>query len=74
MNTLLGPVAFLLLFVVSATIVGLLVLGKPVTLFLEGFKKEAVRLLFYTVICLIVITALALVAMMIVNTVAIKNI
>lgn len=69
-NTLLGPVAFLLLFVVSATIVGLLVLGKPITLYLEGFKKEAVRLLVYTVICLIIITALALLAMMVVNSLA----
>ncbi|MFH1112171.1 MAG: hypothetical protein V1712_03870 [Patescibacteria group bacterium] len=68
MNTLLGPVAFLLLFVVSATIVGILVLGKPVGLYLEGFKKEAIKLLIYTVVCLIIITALALLAMMIVNS------
>ena len=44
-----GPVLFLLLFVFSALITGLLVLGRPIWLYLEKEKKEAVRLLFYTV-------------------------
>jgi hypothetical protein len=44
-----GPVLFLLLFVFSALVTGLLVLGRPIWLYLEKEKKEAVRLLLYTV-------------------------
>lgn len=51
-----GPVAFLMLFVLSATIVGALVLGRPVLFYLDGLKKEAVKLFIYTVGCLLVLT------------------
>lgn len=45
-----GPVAFLLLFVLSAVVVGALVLGRPVYLFLvAGRRLEAVLLLLYTI-------------------------
>jgi hypothetical protein len=44
-----GPLAFLLLFVLSATIVGLLVLGRPIHLYLNDMKREAWRVLFFTV-------------------------
>lgn len=44
-----GMIAFLLLFVLSATIVGLLVLGKPVLLYVEGQKKEGIRMLLCTI-------------------------
>jgi len=44
-----APVAFLLLFVLSAAITGLLVLGKSITLYLEDFKKEAIELFGYTI-------------------------
>lgn len=57
-KTLWGPIAFLMLFVVSATITGLLVLGKPVTLFIEGQKKEAVTFLTATVSWLAVLLSL----------------
>jgi hypothetical protein len=57
-----GAVGFLMLFVVSALITGLLVLGRPVYLFLDGFKKEAVKMLIFTVGWMFVITVLALVA------------
>lgn len=43
------PVAFLLLFVLSAAITGLLILGKPITLYLDGAKKEAIELFGYTI-------------------------
>ena len=43
----------LLLFVVSATITDLLVLGKPIYLYLEGKKKEAFTLLIATLVWLI---------------------
>ena len=44
-----GPLAMLLLLVISATITGLLVLGKPVLLYLDNAKKEALIMLFYTI-------------------------
>lgn len=47
-NKLIAPVLFLLTFVFSALVTGSLVLAKPIMLFIEGAKKEAVKLLFYT--------------------------
>lgn len=42
------PLFMLLLFVISASITGLLVLGKPIHLYMNGLKKEAFVLLFAT--------------------------
>ena len=42
------PIFMLLLFVVSALITGLLVLGKPIHLYMNGLKKEAFTLIFST--------------------------
>ena len=47
------PIFLLLLLIVSASITGLLVFGKPVHLYLGGFKKEASVLLFVTLAWLI---------------------
>ncbi len=44
-NKIWGPAIMLLLFVFSALVTGLLVLGYPVWLYLEQRKKDAVRLL-----------------------------
>lgn len=43
------PVVMLLLLVLSATITGSLVLGKPIMLYLENQKSDAVKLLAYTI-------------------------
>lgn len=59
------PVAMLLLFVCSAAITGLLVLGKPAMLYMDGKKSDAVRLLVHTIGMLVVMTALAFVFMII---------
>lgn len=48
-KSILIPIAMLLLFVVSACVTGLLVLGKPAELYLDGSKKEALRTLFTTI-------------------------
>ena len=45
---ILGPVAFLLLFVFSASLSGAIVLGKPTLLYLEGKKKDAITLFGFT--------------------------
>lgn len=42
------PIAMLLLFVFSAAFVGFLVFGKPVMLYLDGRKREAVSMIGYT--------------------------
>ena len=44
-----GAVAFLMLFVLSAAIVGLLVFGKPVMLYMAGERKEAIAFLTATI-------------------------
>lgn len=53
-DTLLTPIFALTLFVVSAAITGGLVLGKPLMLYLDGTKHEALRLLVITVAWLVV--------------------
>ncbi len=64
METFWGPVALLLIFVVSATIVGSLVLGKPILLYLDGEKKAALKLLLYTVIFLALIAAILILVLL----------
>lgn len=41
---IIAPIAFLLLFVISASVSGALIVGKPVMLYLDGQKKDALRL------------------------------
>ena len=48
-DSLLMPAVMLLTFIISASITGLLVLGKPILLYLDGLKKEACVLLFSTI-------------------------
>jgi hypothetical protein len=64
MNGLWGPVAFLLLFTVSAAVTGLLVLGRPIYLFLNGNKKEALQFLFYTLGWLVIITLVVFIGLL----------
>jgi len=54
-NGYLGGLAILMLFVVSAAIVGLLVFGRPIYLYFENHKKEALIQMFSTIVGLIVI-------------------
>lgn len=60
MQTYYGPIAFLLLFVLSAAIVGGLVLGQPILWYLEGKKKEAIQLFGFIVIWIFIFTVLIL--------------
>jgi uncharacterized membrane protein YbhN (UPF0104 family) len=55
-----GFAAFLLIFVLSAAISGALVLGKPILLYLENKKKEAVELFFITIIWMLVLLSVLL--------------
>ena len=60
-DNILGPIAFLLVFVVSASITGSLVLGKPILMYLDGQKKEAVKLFMYTIGSLAIIAIILLI-------------
>ncbi len=54
-DNMLMPVAFLLLFLISATITGGLVLGRPLLWYLDGKKKDALKLFAYTLVVLIIV-------------------
>ena len=56
MTSFWAPLAVLMLFVVSATIVGSLVLGRPILLYLDAKKNEALRFFGYTVGWLAILT------------------
>lgn len=62
MDTFLGPIVFLLLFVLSAAITGTLVLGRPIILYLENRKADAIKLFIYTIgwLFVIILSALAI--------------
>ena len=53
------PIAMLLLFVCSAAITRFLVFGKPIMLYIDGKKKEAVLLLGYTLGIMVLITLIS---------------
>lgn len=46
--SILAPLAMLMLFVISATIVGTLVLGRPALLYMNGQKSEGLKMFAYT--------------------------
>lgn len=60
-NTFLIPMTLLLLFVFSAALTGFLIFGKPAELYVDGKKKEALSLLFYTLGIFSIITFIFLV-------------
>ena len=59
-----APVIILSLLVLSASIMAILVFGKPVLLYLDNQKKDAITLLFYTVSWLAIIFLLTLVSVL----------
>lgn len=65
-ETVLIPIAMLLLFVLSASITGSLVLGRPILWYMDGKKKEAVSLLMATLGFLAAITFVAFLGLVLV--------
>jgi len=63
MDQPLGVATFLMLFTISAGIVGTLVLGKPLMLYLDGKKKEGVAMLISTLLILLILTSISLIIM-----------
>ena len=71
-NSLLGPVdavytgiAALLLFTMSALIIGGLLVGKPIFLYIDGNKKEAVKMLLANAGWLVLFFAIAVIILVI---------
>jgi hypothetical protein len=60
-DNFLAPAVMLILLVISATITGTLVLGRPILLYLENQKAEAIKMLSYTVGWLAIIAMIILV-------------
>jgi len=58
------PVAVLMLFIFSALVTGGLVLGNPLALYLDGKKKEAIKLLFITGASLFVLMVIVFVVLL----------
>lgn len=64
-DNVLGGAAILMLLVLSAAVVGTLILGRPLMMYLDGAKKEAVKTLGLTILVLFVLMALSLIILMI---------
>ncbi|HOZ53478.1 MAG TPA: hypothetical protein PK142_02250 [bacterium] len=62
-----APIIFLLIFVFSALITGGLVLVKPVMLYVDGQKKDGIKLLIYTGLSIFVLILLTLLVLFILN-------
>src|SRR5688572_32522953 len=62
-DSVLAPIGFLLLLVVSAATMGMLVFGKPVMLYLDGKKREGAMMAVYTIAQMAMFTLLLFVAM-----------
>ena len=60
MNTVLAGIAFLMFFILSVAIVGSLIVVKPLMLYLDAKKKEAIALLIYTISTLFIFTLIFL--------------
>lgn len=64
-DTFLAPLTFLMVFVFSAAFTGYFIFGRPTLMYLDGKKKEAVKVLTYTFLFLFIYTILAISIMLI---------
>jgi len=72
-NSVLAPIGFLLLLVVSAATMGMLVFGKSVMLYIDGKKRDAVMMVVCTIGSLAIITILLFVAIALSSTLGIRT-
>lgn len=66
-DTVLTPVAVLMLLVFSAALMAVLVFGQPLMWYLDGKKKPALELLAYTLGCLFAFLVLVFAALLIIR-------
>lgn len=59
-SNILAPLTILMLLIVSVAVVGMLIFAKPVMMYLDGMKIEAIRLTIYTVVWLAIFLMIAL--------------
>lgn len=64
-SSVFSGIAILMLFVISAAVMGYVILGKPLMMYLDGFKKEALKLFYLTIGWLALIAAIIFVGLMI---------
>lgn len=64
-NAVLSGIVMLLLFVLSVAVMGVTIFGKPVLWYLDGFKKESVKLVGYTLGFLFIIFIIVLAALIV---------
>lgn len=64
-NHILAPLTFLFLFVLSASISGALILGRPALMYMDGKKKEALELFGFTLLWLFVFIIIFFIALLI---------
>ncbi len=64
-NNFIVPVFLLLIFIISASVTGLLVFGRPIMLYLDNLKKEAFIFLFATLGWLVLFVLLIVIALMV---------
>ncbi len=62
-DSVLAPISILLLLVVSAATMGMLVFGKPIMLYIDGKKREAVAMAVGTICALAAFTVLLFVVL-----------
>ena len=62
-DNFLTPILVLSLFVLSAAVMGMLIFGKPVMLYMDGKKRDSVKLVTSTIGSLAVITVLVIAVM-----------
>jgi len=65
-NNTLASISILLLFIVSATITATLVLGKPIKMYFDGNKKEAIHFLFCTISWLFILMIIGFVILVLI--------
>ena len=66
-DSVLNGMLFLLLFVISAAVMGVTIFGRPIMWYLDGQKKEAVRLVSYTLALLLFIAIIVFLILVAVN-------
>jgi len=59
-DNFLTGIIVLMVFILSALITSSLVLGRPILLYLDGKRAEAIKILIYTAICLFILLLLAI--------------
>jgi hypothetical protein len=61
-----APIIILSLLVLSASVMVVLIFGRPVLLYLDGKKKDALTMLFYTIGCLAAIFFITVISVLII--------